>query len=232
MSTIKANAVTGSTTNNDLALTGNGSGVVKIGDGVLKFPDADGSDSFAEAGGGAWNLIGTVVASTSATLDITGLSATYDTYYIIANDLHPVNDGGGPLLRIGDSNGVDSGSTDYGWYSDKQTTNTAESESSLTGESDNEAAEIEVVLLSQIGIGNQTDEGLSFRATLYNARGTGTYPAITGEWIAADMNAGSLNGGHFWGRRNSRITTDRIQILWSTGNIASGRLTVWGLAHV
>jgi len=104
MSTIKANAVTGSTTNNDLALTGNGSGVVKIGDGVLKFPDADGSDgqfiktdgsaqlSFAEAGGGAWNLIGTVVASTSATLDITGLSATYDTYYIIANDLHPVND--------------------------------------------------------------------------------------------------------------------------------------------
>jgi hypothetical protein len=43
MSTIKANAVTGSTTNNDLALTGNGSGVVKIGDGAIKFPDADGS---------------------------------------------------------------------------------------------------------------------------------------------------------------------------------------------
>ena len=43
MSTIKANAVTGATTNTDLTLTGDGTGVVKLGDGNLKFPDADGS---------------------------------------------------------------------------------------------------------------------------------------------------------------------------------------------
>ena len=43
MSTVKANAVTGVTTNNNLALTGNGTGVVTIGDGNLAFPDADGN---------------------------------------------------------------------------------------------------------------------------------------------------------------------------------------------
>jgi hypothetical protein len=43
VSTIKANALTGVTTNSNLALTGNGTGVVTIGDGNLQFPDADGS---------------------------------------------------------------------------------------------------------------------------------------------------------------------------------------------
>ena len=43
MSTVKTNAVTGSTTNSALALTGNGTGKVDIGDGALTFPDADGS---------------------------------------------------------------------------------------------------------------------------------------------------------------------------------------------
>ena len=43
MSTVKANAVTGATTNSNLALTGNGTGVVTIGDGNLAFPDADGN---------------------------------------------------------------------------------------------------------------------------------------------------------------------------------------------
>ena len=43
MSTLKANAVTGATTNSNLALTGNGTGIVTLGDGNLKFPDADGS---------------------------------------------------------------------------------------------------------------------------------------------------------------------------------------------
>jgi len=43
MSTLKANAVTGATTNSNLALTGNGTGIVTLGDGNLTFPDADGS---------------------------------------------------------------------------------------------------------------------------------------------------------------------------------------------
>tara|TARA_R110002020_G_scaffold47925_1_gene136921 strand:- start:1063 stop:1938 length:876 start_codon:yes stop_codon:yes gene_type:complete len=43
MSTLKADAVTGQTTNGNLGLTGNGTGKVTIGDGTLIFPDADGS---------------------------------------------------------------------------------------------------------------------------------------------------------------------------------------------
>ena len=42
MSTLKADAVTGSTTNSNLALTGNGTGVVAVGDAALTFPDAAG----------------------------------------------------------------------------------------------------------------------------------------------------------------------------------------------
>jgi hypothetical protein len=83
LSTIKANALGGATTNSNLALTGNGSGVVTIGDGNLKFPDADGSSgefiktdgsaqlSFAEAGGGiVLQTISMTIAETTTTSQI------------------------------------------------------------------------------------------------------------------------------------------------------------------
>jgi len=64
MSTIKANEITAVTDDTDITITGAGSGVVKLGDGALKFPDSDGSAgqfiktdgsaqlSFAAASGG------------------------------------------------------------------------------------------------------------------------------------------------------------------------------------
>ena len=66
MSTIKANAVTGATTNSDLTLTGDGTGVVKLGDGNLKFPDADGSANQIIESDGAGQL--SFVAKPSSTI--------------------------------------------------------------------------------------------------------------------------------------------------------------------
>jgi len=43
MSTLKSDAITAVTNDTDITITGAGSGVVKLGDGALKFPDSDGS---------------------------------------------------------------------------------------------------------------------------------------------------------------------------------------------
>ena len=52
MSELKVDAVTAKSTDTVLALKGNGTGVVEIGDGSLKFPDADGSaDAFIKTNG-------------------------------------------------------------------------------------------------------------------------------------------------------------------------------------
>jgi len=45
-----------------------------------------GDNAWAAAGGGAWNIIGTAVASTSASLTITGLDSTYGQYAIGLSD--------------------------------------------------------------------------------------------------------------------------------------------------
>ena len=75
MSTLKADAITAVTNNTDIAITGAGSGIVKLGDGALKFPDADGTNghfiktdgsaqlAFAAAG----YTLGTPQATTSGT---------------------------------------------------------------------------------------------------------------------------------------------------------------------
>jgi len=69
MSTLKVDAVSAKSTNGNLVLSGDGSGVVKIGDGELSFPDADGSSdqviktdgsgvlSFVDAAGGGANSV-------------------------------------------------------------------------------------------------------------------------------------------------------------------------------
>jgi len=246
LSTIKANALSGATTDSNLALTGNGSGVVTIGDGNLKFPDADGSSgefiktdgsaqlSFAEAGGGAWNMIGTAVASTSASLTITGLSSTYDSYAIAIADLVPSTDSTILYFRMGDSSGVDSGASDYAWvmsgYAD------VNNEGQLAGdrgEIDNLDSQIQIsgeasVSFAQIGSGAGEGYGGMF---FLNRPGDGSMqPSISGQAGYSNTNT-RFTAMNSFGVRLSSITLDRIQIIMNSGNIASGRLTVWGISH-
>ena len=57
MSTIKADAITASTgTNTNIAISGKGSGKVKLGDGNLLFPDADGAAGTAVVTNGSGTL--------------------------------------------------------------------------------------------------------------------------------------------------------------------------------
>jgi hypothetical protein len=236
LSTIKANALGGATTNSNLALTGNGSGVVTIGDGNLKFPDADGSSgefiktdgsaqlSFAAAGG-AWNLIGTSVASSSASLTVTGLDSTYDTYAIALSDMHPATDAAYPWIRMGDSGGIDVGASDYAWgYYGVNAAGAA------TDVADMADSEIELIDGNVTGIGNAAGEGLGAMLYLHNPGDGVVFPMMTGTvmpvWSPTLIYPISVGGV-----RLSAITLDRIQFLFSTGNIVSGRLTIWGIAH-
>jgi len=43
--------------------------------------------------------------------------------------------------------------------------------------------------------------------------------------------SGNLRGGLVLGERQDVITLDRVQFILHSGNITSGRMTIWGLAH-
>ena len=70
----------------------------------------------AWAGAGAWTLLSSQTASTSASLTQTGLSTTYENYAILLCDLVPTTSGAACWIRLGDSSGIDSGASDYGYH--------------------------------------------------------------------------------------------------------------------
>tara|TARA_R110002096_G_scaffold434003_1_gene654442 strand:+ start:1066 stop:1689 length:624 start_codon:yes stop_codon:yes gene_type:complete len=170
--------------------------------------------------GGAWNLIGTQVASSSASLTQTGLDSTYDTYAIMLSDMHPETDNATSALRFGDSGGVDSGGSDYSsWYQ-------LISSGSYSGSGT--ATHTAIVVGYQVG--NAVGEG--FGAVLYLHRpGDGsTQPMVSGTQLSINGST-AQTGGTVMGKRNAVITLDRIQFLFSTGAIVSGRMSVYGVAH-
>jgi hypothetical protein len=185
------------------------------------------------AGGGAWNLIGTAEASSSSTLDITGIDATYDTYFLAGNALETDAAESVGWIRLGDSGGVDSGASDYGWVSEDIGLHANGTSASVTAPvygQDNADAQIEMMGQSE-EVGTSANEAMSFTAYLTNLRASTAFPTIHGscQWLTHSTPHPAFN--RFGGMRRSAITTDRVQFRWDTGTIVTGRITLWGIAH-
>jgi hypothetical protein len=167
-------------------------------------------------------LIGTAVASNSANLTITGLNSTYDTYAISWSDIEPVTDGQNLSLQVGDSSGLDTGASDYSWHRQALQASSASYGAGVNA-SDTDA---------QISnaVGDQAGEGCGGMIFLTRP-GDGTmWPTWAGSFSAIHGGT-ALQGGTTIGARRAVITLDRVAVLFGNGNIQSGRLTVWGIAH-
>jgi len=217
MSTLEIDNLTAITTNTNVTIKGKGSGKVSLGDGNLLFPDSDGSSgqfiqtdasgvlSFATAGG-AWTVISTVTADNVASLTITGISDTYNYYCIGFSDILMATDDRRILLRMGDSSGIDSGASDY----------------SYTG------AHIDV---GGESFGAASEEGWGGIYWITCPSSSTTFPQIMGMYNGFNQSVANGQLGFTLGKRNTVIDIDRIQIFSGEGDIISGRITLWGIAH-
>jgi len=180
----------------------------------------------AAAGGGAWTLISSSTASDVATLDVTGLSSTYDTYAMTFAGLAPATDNVNACLRLGDSSGYDSGASDYEWQVCNWSSYTA-----IVRYSDVSEAQMHMTYAQEVG-NNTSVEGEGFTGIAYlNISSLTTIrPMITGS-VAWGGSGSGLWGSVFSCRRISQITVDRVQFLFSSGNITTGRFSVYGIKH-
>jgi len=246
VSTIKADAITASTgTNTNIGITGKGSGKVKLGDGNLLFPDSDGSAgqyiktdgssnlAFATLpAGGAWTLIGTQVANNSASLIQTGLItydassnpiATYATVAIILADFVAASSNARLKMRAGDA--ANSGqiytTQDY-HYIQERTHNANGTRAVDFGRS-------QTAWFCANEIGNDSTMPL---AATYFMTGLGSSVKVAMHGQSTSQTSGSeALGGTFMGTFKTSRVIDRIQVFMGSGNIKSGRMTVWGIAH-
>ena len=203
-------------------ITGNNLPAVGSSGNVLT---SDGSNwaSQAAAGGGAWNVVSTVVASNSASLTITGINNTYSTYAIGFADMIPADANSGVVkLRLGTSSGILSGGSDYGYFREKYERGDP-GFLAITAVSDS------IDIKGESG-GGVVGEGWAGLLYLHRTT-TDMDPWICGQIVGTDSTDNSKGFGSVWGRVRSVVLIDRVQLFQASGNIESGRMTVWGLAH-
>ena len=176
------------------------------------------------AGGGTWNVISSTDFDGSASsATFTGIDSTYDIYCIMIYAITPGADYDDISLRLGTSGGIISSE-----YYDSHNQNLLSSSNSYAG-----AAYVNQTRIrwNSAGVGNDTDEGVAGWFYLLNPSDTATRPYYTGAFVETAFN-GDNHMGQLYGCGNDEQTIDRIQI-YSVGgnNIASGRATLYGIAH-
>jgi hypothetical protein len=183
-----------------------------------------GDNAWAAAGGGAMTLLDTVDTSTTANWTYTGLSTTYDTYMIALNGLVPASDGVDAQFRFGDASGIDSGSTEYS-YIDQEFNDTSTGHQN-TGVNSSTSR----IALSTAGVGSGTGEGLSGIFWLHVPVDSSMTKMLSGQYNFVYTN-GQHRCGILFGRRVHPITMTQVQFSFGTGNIATGRCSIWGIKH-
>jgi len=181
----------------------------------------------AAASSGIWNLIETSVASSSASITLNPISTTYDTYVIIGADLVPATDDVEAWFRIGDSSGIDSAGGDYHWFVQGRNLDSSTDHLFATHETDTKIA------LCETGgelTGNQAGEGFGFVLWLHNPSDSTMRPSVS--FVSTFSNQGAVYGGwHGGGQRRAVLTITQVQFLFESGNIATGRCSLYGIAH-
>jgi hypothetical protein len=211
-------------------LSGVASGTITTSDKVI-FEDVDDSSATKSstvsallALGAGWTIIETQTASTSATIDFTSsIDSTYAVYKIVISGLLPATDTAVLHCRTGNGGSFDSGAGAYDWnlvYSHATTTLAAVGSTSDT--------EIELGL----GVGNATTESYNGEVTLFSPSDSAKYTALgfksTSQSDNATEGVWTFSGS---GLRVEAAIVDRIQFLMSSGNIISGRFTLYGISH-
>ena len=188
---------------------------------VLTSTGAGSPPAFEDAAGGGLIFIQTVVASGDSTITLSGIDATYDSYFIAYSDVDSGTNSAHFRVRFGDSGGIDSGGSDYSWgILQKKTDNTT-----VTGRNDENDDHIELM----DSTGADGTEGVSGLMKLH-APGDASHNITATFDTAADLGDG-FYGNWTVGRRNTNIAITQVQFYFDSTTVSTGRFTLWGLKH-
>ena len=156
--------------------------------------------------------ISTVTASNVATVDFTGLDSTYEHYQIVVTNAIPVTDGVYFYLRTSSDNGAtfESGAGAYRFNVNAQT----------------DAAQIELGPTNLIGNDGAAENGWKGVINFFNPSG-GTYSQFIWQYTSIDTttNMQNLSGA----ARAPNAAVNALRFFFSSGNIASGTFTLYGV---
>ena len=181
----------------------------------------------AAGGTNGWHLINSQTATNTAsfTQSISG----YQSYAIILNEIVPDSDGMRIILRFGTASGMDSttGYDNAGIEADNYHNSTGSYHSSMRYAGQGNENHI---WLSEYNAGNASGEGVNTMAYLLSpSSGTG-YTRVFGQ-SAYSRGSGDLVNISFAGQRRAILAYTTIHVLCYSGNMTSGRMSVYGIKH-
>jgi len=195
-----------------------------------KYLKADGTWAVppGTATGGGLVLVQEQVASTSATLDFTSwYSSTYDVYEIVFLNVVPASNGVDLYLRVSTDTGSTwkSGASDYAWMQQGSTPPT-----SNTVFGDEADAQIAVSWTGGTGMqASAADGGFSGTVRLYNPGSSASYKHFLGQGIQDSSSTGTFVSSTVHGAYLATTAIDGLRVLFSSGDITSGTVRVYGL---
>lgn len=173
-----------------------------------------------------WELLSTVTASSSATVNITsGFGSNYNVYHLVLDRLVMATDDVQLLLRVSEDAGSSWKSTGSYRYVTKISGDAGGTEIVIAG-----TAATSMALTTSgtsNGIGNASTESISGTITAWTI-GSGLYKLV--RWELTCVNAAGrvivLTGAGMWTGTTGEVTG--IQLFASSGNVASGTVRLYG----
>ena len=177
---------------------------------------------------GAWTLISTTTASSSATVSITsGIDDTYSVYCFRYYNIHPATDG----AEFQFNGSIDGGSN----YNVTKTTTSFfafqyedDTSTSLGYSAANDLAQSTAFQNLADDVGNDNDQSASGYIHLFEPAST-TFTKMFINTGVHSMNDDRINNRRQAGYFNTTSAIDAIQFKFSTGNIDSGDICLYGI---
>ena len=173
------------------------------------------------------NHLTTATASSSASLDFTSLiTSTYDVYLIILDEIMPATNAADLYLLLSTDNGSSFTTADYAYVTDTLTKHNHGDSVSRSSTSARGLAQIQLMNSAATNQG----QGVSGPIYLFSPLNASLQASLRWSFIGNDngVNIKVLDGA---GKQESTSTFDAFQIKFSSGNIASGTVRVYGIAN-
>lgn len=170
-------------------------------------------------------LVQTCTASASATCDFTAITSTYDEYIFEITNLVNATDNVSLYVLVSTDGGSTWASTTYSYANNE---NAADSSSGSIANSSSTSQFI--VSGTRIGIGNGTGKGLTMRLELSAPLSASLWKSIRwqGVFIRTGSNIAIFPGGQ--GNWQTTTAVNAIRFQFSSGNITSGAIRLYGIA--
>lgn len=188
-------------------------------DGSSKLPAVDGSQ-LTNLVAGSLIFLGSQTASASGSLDFTSLiSATYDNYVFIVQDIIPASGGNNFLMRTSTDNGssFSSGAANYDYAGNRVDAGTP-----TTLAVGAQATSMQLAT-------DVSNTGLAGTITLINPLGTTAYKRVVSVLGFTSGTNGKGTGQNMAADRNSTAAINAVRFFMSSGNISSGIIYMYGV---